>query len=435
MTSTSDSSSATFTEPAEQQAVTHDSADIAVEESDAPVHDPHLAHHYRDARQQFEAAKLGMWLFLATEFLLFGGLFCLYAVFRSDNPELFSYGAQFLDTKWGTINTAVLILSSLTMAFAVRAAQLRQKKLLVTCLGLTIAGGGAFMGIKYVEYSHKFHDNLVWGVGFYELPEHLKTAMASHDDSFASTASQPAAAAGDAAVGKTLWMATCRSCHGVAGEGMPGQGKDIRGSEFVESQTDSQLVDFIKVGRMPFDPANTTGIQMPPKGGNPLLKDEDLMNIVAYIRTFEAAPQAAESPAADGESGDAGALASSQAQEEEFYIPKSSLAYAPRGPAGLAPSVLKHGISDDAKPQRFDPRLDPNRPLNLHRFFGIYFLMTGLHGIHVLVGMGLISWLLVRASLGHFTSGYFTPVDLTGLYWHVVDVIWIFLFPLFYLIH
>ena len=71
---------------------------------------------------------------------------------------------------------------------------------------------------------------------------------------------------------------------------------------------------------------------------------------------------------------------------------------------------------------------------NLHIFFGIYFTMTGLHGIHVLVGMGLIVWLMIKTHRGHFYSGYFTPVESVGLYWHLVDLVWIFLFPLLYLI-
>jgi cytochrome c oxidase subunit 3 len=79
--------------------------------------------------------------------------------------------------------------------------------------------------------------------------------------------------------------------------------------------------------------------------------------------------------------------------------------------------------------------LDPKLPPNTHRFFAIYYIMTGLHGIHVLIGVGVISWLLVMAMRGRFSSDYYTPVDLVGLYWHVVDLVWIFLFPLFYLIH
>ena len=71
----------------------------------------------------------------------------------------------------------------------------------------------------------------------------------------------------------------------------------------------------------------------------------------------------------------------------------------------------------------------------MHLFFSIYFLMTGLHGIHVLAGMGVISWVMLRAAKGHFRPDYYTPVENVGLYWHVVDLIWIFLFPLLYLIH
>ena len=79
--------------------------------------------------------------------------------------------------------------------------------------------------------------------------------------------------------------------------------------------------------------------------------------------------------------------------------------------------------------------LSPSDQYRISQFFSVYFLMTGLHGIHVLVGMGLITWILIRAVRKEFSSEFFTPVDLVGLYWHLVDLIWIFLFPLLYLIH
>jgi len=398
---------------------------VVVQVDDNP-HDPHLAHHFDTPTQQFEAAKLGMWLFLATEFLLFGGLFCLYAVFRSNDPELFRYGSKFLQLRWGFINTLVLILSSMTMALCVYFAQTNRRWPLALCLLLTIAGGGTFMGIKYIEYSHKFHENLVWGVTFYQPPhdEHVPA-----DQPFVAVA--PAAPqVGDAGKGQALWMATCRTCHGKDGEGMPGQGKDIRGSEFIAERSDLQLVEFVKVGRMPFDKLNSTGIQMPPRGGNPMLKDEDLLDIVAYVRTFKAKPT--ESTASiSGQT--------TSAPIEEFFIPKSVIPHASAGPPGLAAdaqlvSTTLH-IGHEWTGDPVDPRTDPNRPANAHLFFGLYFLMTGLHGLHVLVGMSLIGWLAVRAWLGHFGSRYYTPVELVGLYWHVVDIIWIFLFPLLYLIH
>jgi mono/diheme cytochrome c family protein len=97
----------------------------------------------------------------------------------------------------------------------------------------------------------------------------------------------PQASSGDPAAGQKLFTSTCSACHGPAGEGLPGLGKDMTTSEFIDSNTDDELVDFIKVGRDPSDPLNTTGVAMPPKAGNPALSDEDLYNVVSYIRTIQ----------------------------------------------------------------------------------------------------------------------------------------------------
>src|SRR5580692_5196692 len=101
-------------------------------------HDPHLAHHFDTPEQQFTSAKLGMWVFLGTEILMFGGLFCAYSIYRHNHPLVFKFAAEaYLSTFWGGLNTIILITSSLTMAWGVRAAQLNQRKLLITCLVLT----------------------------------------------------------------------------------------------------------------------------------------------------------------------------------------------------------------------------------------------------------------------------------------------------------
>jgi mono/diheme cytochrome c family protein len=91
---------------------------------------------------------------------------------------------------------------------------------------------------------------------------------------------------GDVAAGKEKFTATCSACHGPAGEGVPGLGKDMTTSEFIAGKTDDELVEFVKMGRDPSDPLNTTGVAMPPKGGNPAFSDDDLYDIVAYIRTI-----------------------------------------------------------------------------------------------------------------------------------------------------
>jgi cytochrome c oxidase subunit 3 len=271
------------------------------------AHPPHLAHHFNTPKQQFESGKLGMWLFLATEVLMFGGLFCAYAIYRGNHPEIFAYGSQFLDVKWGAINTMILIGSSFTMALAVRAAQLGQQKLLVAMLTVTILCAFGFMGIKYVEYSHKISHGLMWGKNY---------APQAHAESHGES-------------------------HGAA----------------------------------------------------------------------QAEPHAAtESVTSDG-----------HAEAPAAPVDRSAIGPAATAPTGLAPPPSGEAAA-------------PVAPPNVHIFFGIYFAMTGLHGIHVLGGIVVISWLLVGALGGRFGPGYFTPVDLVGLYWHIVDLIWIFLFPLLYLI-
>ncbi len=205
----------------------------------------YLAHHFSDADQQRESAKLGMWVFLLTEILLFGGLFVTYAVFRSWNPDMFYNAHKQLNVTLGTMNTVVLITSSVTVALAIRSIRLDRKKHAIALLAVTLILAGVFLVIKYFEYSHKFH-----------------------------------------------------------------------------------------LGQLPGKFYTFTGLQ----GNNP------------------------------------------------------------------------------------------------HIFFSVYFAMTGLHGFHVLAGMIVISIMIYRTSRNRFSSEYYTPVELTGLYWHLVDLIWIYLFPLLYLI-
>ncbi len=301
-------------------------------------HPDFLAHHWETPKQQFEAGKLGMWLFLATEILLFGGLFCGYAVWRANHPELFEYGSQFLDTTMGAINTVVLILSSLTMAWAVTAAQKNQIGLVKLLLVLTLAGAFTFMVIKYFEYTHKFHEGWYPGIRFYETPGPL-----AHEFWHVDTQTTHAAAAATAAAAPS------------------------------DTPSDAQQL-----------------LVTPPA-----------------LAATPPTDAPAVAPASQGPSG---------------LRPDAPLVQQPRTLIREAPENIVH------------PLRDPERPPNAHMFFNIYFMMTGLHGIHVTIGIGLITWLLIRTQLGHFSSAYFTPIDLVGLYWHIVDLIWIFLFPLFYLI-
>jgi cytochrome c oxidase subunit III len=225
----------------------------AVTEVDLRTEHAALAHQFENLEQQQDADTLGIWIFLVTEIMFFGGLFAAYAIYRWLYFAAFVGGSRILDVRLGALNTVVLLGSSLTMALSVRSAQTGNRRALVLFLILTMILGGAFLGVKAYEYNQKFVEHVV-----------------------------------------------------------------------------------------------------------------------------------------------------------------PSLDWAPEGEvlAHLAPGGVEHG----------------------QLYFIFYFAMTGLHALHMIIGMGLLLWLVLRARKGNFTPHYFAPVEVVGLYWHFVDIVWIFLFPLLYLI-
>ena len=230
----------------------HTSPAVAVAEH--AQDNPALLHHFATEQQQKNTASLGMWVFLAQEIMFFGGMFCAYLVYRYKFFGDFGAASQTLDIRWGALNTAVLICSSLTVVLAVRAAQLGKRKALVGWLVFTIVLGLVFLGIKGIEYAEKF---------------------------------------------------------------------------------------------------------------------------------------------------------------EKHHVPGPSFAF-----SGTVPS-------------------HPDLPVNPHHaemFFSLYFAMTGMHALHMIVGVGLFGALTYFAWRGKYSPGYYTPIENAGLYWHFVDIIWIYLFPLLYLI-
>lgn len=302
-------------------------------------HLPFQAHHFETMQQQFDSGKLGIWLFLTTEILMFSGLFCAYLVYRANHPEIFLYAHEYLDTTLGAINTVVLLVSSLTMAWAVRAAQLNQQKILIGMLTATLICAGAFMVIKYFEYTAKFDHGLYPGRSNILYQEQLGP---------------------------------------VAGVSSPSAVTDA--AEAAEASPDSPT---------PYGADETDGADEHGEGGS-------------SEHSGPTGPPPSEAHALDSVDG------SHPAGEHGDHHSKgdSHDHYGPEGPA----------------------------PRDTHVFFGIYYMMTGLHGIHIVAGMIAISWLLYRSVKGHFNSEYFGPVDYVGLYWHLVDLIWIYLFPLLYLI-
>jgi len=230
----------------------------------------HHAHHFNSLNHQYDSAKQGVWLFMVTEILMFGGLFVAYLIYKSIYAPIFHVGSSYLDVKMGSINTVVLITSSFTMALGIYYNQKNKPKQAVIALLLTIVCALTFMVIKYFEYSHKIHLGLV-------------------------------------------------------------PGKYFNNPEFQQ-----KVADFVNA--------------MPIEKITPALSDVEHLKKIAPL------------------------------------------------------------------------------------YFGFYFVMTGLHGFHVIIGACLILWVTIKTAKNQFVDEYFTPVEGVGLFWHIVDLIWIYLFPLLYLV-
>jgi cytochrome c oxidase subunit III len=390
-----------------------------------------IQHHYDDAQHQFDSGKLGIWLFLAQEVLFFSALFVCYILYRSHRPEIYAYAHHYLDVKFGAINTAVLITSSLTAAWAVRCAQLGQRRGLLLNLSITLICALTFLGIKYVEYSHKIHEGILFGSKF---------------DPCVASGGAPLLTKGNACEGtksSVVWDKTAAK----ATEGCLEAAKIDVDADQVGVQAKCKVTELRRVSK-------------PGPDGKPA---------EAFEPTGKAFEECDPSALLEGE-GEGHAEGKAKAA---CFVLSYQPSVCPAGPAALVlygdeerhPEVRIHVECESPPPAKTvdvfadvnrtkalgSPLIDAPKPLTKHElnerfangppppntnmFFSIYFAMTGLHGIHVLVGVFVFIWLLVRAIRGDFTPDYFGPVDYAALYWHIVDLIWIFLFPLLYLIH
>ncbi|HEX7838383.1 MAG TPA: cytochrome c oxidase subunit 3 [Kofleriaceae bacterium] len=385
---------------------------------------PFIQHHYDDAQHQFDSGKLGIWLFLAQEVLFFSALFVAYILYRYHHPEIYSYAHKYLDVKYGAINTAVLIFSSLTAAWAVRCAQLNQKRGLVLCIALTIGCACAFLGIKYIEYTHKVHEHILFGHYFDPCVSSGGRELLTRNNNCAGTKST------------VVWD---------FGAGTPTAGcfNDIDQDPHKEGvQADCTVKEYAlaEAGEKAF--TETFKRDLTERcAEEPLFGEPSDATAPQKYPCWRPAYQPAVCKKGVGilvEYGDH--------EEREHLRIKAECKPSPR------PADAGDLLADRPQPLELGkPAIQPRHQLTVHEqreleamgpppentnmFFTIYFAMTGLHGIHVLFGVGVFTWLLIRALKGHFTPDYFGPIDYAALYWHIVDLIWIFLFPLLYLIH
>lgn len=319
------------------------------EHHDEHDHGPFIAHHFDSPMQQFDSGKLGIWLFLTTEILFFSGLFLAYTLYRYHHPEIFVDASEFLDKILGGANTIVLLFSSLTMAWAVRAAQLGQNKLCGRLVLITMVCASLFLGIKAVEYSHK------WDLNIFVISKY------NFNPDFVPPAAEGAVAK---ALGISQYLVNLSIIPAILLVGFAAGGIVFRGMG-------NKVVSGLFIGLT--------------------------IMMAGYFL---------------------GAVAG-QAYQNSIHEHHSGAHDAEHGALDHGPPAAETAVT---------------RPQAIGIFFSIYYCMTGLHAIHVIAGMVFLSWLYYRSLLLHWRPDYFGPVDYVGLYWHVVDLIWIFLFPLLYLI-
>ncbi|MGB3544235.1 cytochrome c oxidase subunit 3 [Rubrivirga sp.] len=377
---------------------------------DGQMHPSNLRHYFVSSEQQFEASKLGMWLFLATEILLFGGMFVAYGIFRVLYPELYEQASMQLDTALGAANTLVLLLSSLTMAWAIRAVQMDNRKLMIQMLSATILLASGFLVVKYFEYAHKFEYGIYPGVNF-ELNEGTQRV----NDLTGAVPGTPLFVPGGDEEMEDVEAGEADAGTIVTGDA-PLVGDDqntIPGeSEAVPDGGAGDVLD-----------AEPEGPGARIDAGAPDLEDE-----------ASAVPDALEATdvpdAVDADPVRGGA-----------EVPQESVAEALAGTDALdGPEVTnpgeynqdglgtEHGEDHGGR----EDEIFSNRRAGI--FFAIYYMMTGIHALHIIIGIIAIGFLVFFGARGKYSSVYYTPVENVGLYWHIVDIIWIFVFPLMYLI-
>ncbi len=374
-------------------------ADSHSSHDDHRDHGEFIAHHFDSAEQQFDSGKLGIWLFLVTEVLFFSGLFVAYTLYRNHHPEIFDQAHVYLDKYLGGLNTIVLLFSSLTMALGVRAAQLGKNKNCAVYTLATMVCAAVFLGVKAVEYSHK------WDMGIFVRSQfHLTNVHASPH-----TAIGQALHISDYLVYISVIPALLLVGFLVA-------------SAFAKMTNKATLATFlagmaITVGGY-FLGAVGGHVYMEVSGGGTGGSHAANEPVILHAATT----LTAYSPELLTQ--DAQATQESHGTEEH----KDDHDHAHDEEGHSHEGEGDHGHSDSD--------VDPNKGLDrdIGTFFSIYYCMTGLHAIHIIGGIAALAWVFWRSLLGHWRSDYFGPVDYVGLYWHLVDLIWIYLFPLLYLI-
>lgn len=347
-------------------------------------HPPYQHHHFNDMTQQSQSTLLGIWLFMAQEILFFGGLFGAYTAYRTLYSDAYYAGAETLDVGWGLINTIVLIASSVTVVFAVDAARKENKKGIVTWLIATLVLGTLFLGVKTIEYGGKYSHGLIPGT------ENI-TGKPFDFNHYLD------------------WKKKDKLLGEVDADGNP-LPRNLIADGPMKGQS-----EFYKVAKV---------IRSKEKDRIKTLKDDIRIAKKADDKKRQASLQAQLASVDDG--------IKTSIAEERAVFEKKYHEYVSAKQAKLA-TYQENNVYN---PAPYSPDFHGNTeiPKGLPLYFSLYFAMSGMHALHMVIGAGLLIWIVILALMGKFNRHYYPHVEYFGLYWHFVDIVWIFLFPLLYLI-
>jgi cytochrome c oxidase subunit 3 len=358
-----------------------ETADQHDHDHDHHDHGPFIAHHFDGPEQQFDSGKLGIWIFLVTEVLFFSGLFVAYTLYRLHHPEIFELAHHHLDKVLGCLNTIVLLFSSLTMALAVRSAQTGKNKNCELYLLITMVCATIFLGVKAVEYSHKW-DLGIFPKSFFNYSEgHHATGFLGLSPYLIKLSVIPALLLAGFAGWSVIGKLTDKSS----------QSRFFMGMAIVVAGYFAGVF-----GGVVYQNAISSG-----HSSHASVNHEPMMLQAAM---FDDADHGEDHEHGDGEEHSVGDHAEGE-----------------------------HAQGDHAAGGMYG-EAEYSMPKSVGAFFSIYYCMTGLHAIHIIGGIIALAWIYYRSQQGHWREDYFGPVDYVGLYWHLVDLIWIYLFPLLYLI-
>jgi mono/diheme cytochrome c family protein len=357
---------------------------------------------------------------------------------RYGHPDAFRWGAQLMNIPLAALGLGLLSLATVAASMALYFSGRSRRGATVVGLGLAILGCVGFIATVAADLDAKRHYGICPAAAFkpndrYVARQHgvklPKGNLVKQADNPIVEIPPIVLRTVDSASGRKLFLGTCASCHGYGGEGLPGQGKSLATSEFVAQRDDVAMMEFVKVGRQTWDPLNTTKVQMPPKGGNPRLNDDDLRDIIAYLRTLQAAaPRGAAAASAASAAQSPGARAPASASsipgpiDVSLLLPAWFIPSPPDGPPGLSDEFLRSAARPNWKP-----------PTDGVAFANSFYFGTELGAMHAgLVALGL-ALLCAQALRGRIAAERRAPLALGVIACAVMTASWYIAFPFLYL--